>query len=162
MLNTQWVSSASSGNVANSTSNAVWGIQFVLPCALSVNQITIRSVNGGTDDVGIGIYSTAGNALVKAAFVTIGAATASTVTATLTTLSPGIYYFCWSESSTSAGNTYITVPNPGNAGANAFWSASNITVQATNTSASGVMPATLGTLSSATISAVPYAQFNLT
>lgn len=161
MLNTEWVAADGSGNLANGTANVVWGVQFVLPCAIAVNQITIRSVNSGADDVGIGIYSTAGNALVRAAFVAIGQGVTSTVAATLATIGPGVYYFCWSESSTSAGISYITVPLQSNSGNNIFWSAGTITVQAANNSASGVMPATLGALTPTAISFTPYAQFNL-
>lgn len=149
-------------NLANSTANAVWCDQFVLSNSFTINQITILSGLAGTDSVGIGLYSTAGNRLVSALYTNIGANTLSTASILQGTVnvSPGAYFYCWSESTTSAGVTYEGF-NLGNFGGNQN-STGAICIRGTNTATVGSLPATLGVqnILTACPGQLPFAQFS--
>ncbi len=147
-------------NLANGTANAVWCEQFTLAASFSINQMTILGEALGTDDVGIGIYSTSGNRLLSATFVAIGTVLATQSTGTAVTLPVGTYYFCWSETSTSAGITYLTINASSFAGSQLSTGAINI--KAANTAPLGVMPATLGapTILNSAFAVIPYVQLN--
>lgn len=147
-------------NLSNSTANAVWCDQFVLPSSFSINQISIRSALLGTDNVGIGIYSTGGTKLLAAVFTGIGAGVLGTSsTGSAVTLTGGTYYYCWAESSTSAGITYQEIPF-GFSGTQVSTGA--VCIEGSNAATAGTLPATLGTLNTLANcpAVIPYAQLN--
>jgi hypothetical protein len=130
------------------STNGVDVAQFVLPFAITVNNVgmDISATSSGAT-VNIGIYSAAGAKLIDSGTfsATAGGVKLNTL-GTPVTLPPGVYYLAWSTSNaTAVMYCYSVSAQPVNniltgiSGATYFASAANAT-------SAGVMPSTLGTL----------------
>jgi hypothetical protein len=129
------------------TANQVRVMQFVLPFACTVrkvvSEITTLSVGGF---YGVGLYDAAGNRVVTTgAQSTTNTGIFSVTLSTPVTLVPGVYYSAWTGDNTTVilralttGQTSETYMRT-NAARNG---------SAANASAAGVLPATLGTITS--------------
>ncbi len=142
-----------SGGPVSTTSNQVSVFQFQLLATYTISKISMRVVTGAaTSTANFGIYSSAGTKLIDSgAMSTATSASNQTVTlGTPVTLTPGTYYFA--QSATTGAATVlgfalgIPATNPNIINLNA-----TRTGQAANSTSSGVMPATLGTITADTV-----------
>ena len=141
----------SGGNLAQMPpDNTVYVLQLVVPSLVIIANVAI-SVTGasGTTTVDMGLYDLSGNRLFHAPFtvVTTGIMTQSV---TPFTLQPGIYYYCWTGTSTGSMSLFA---NGGldNDSCLIFNGIGTITLSAANAATNGVLPATLGALTSANL-----------
>lgn len=135
-----------------SGANNVTCSQFVLNYTVLVRKIVFRV--GGTaaaaSTANLGIYDASGNKFIDSG--TFSTASSATILSnTLTTpvsLFPGVYFYCWSDTSTT-----VTATGYATLAANVvlmYNQNANRYVAATNTTSAGVMPATLGSLTTST------------
>ncbi|KKL86480.1 hypothetical protein LCGC14_1944300 [marine sediment metagenome] len=137
------------GTVFVSTNNQVRAFLFVLPFREIVRRITITITNSiASSLVGVGIYDKDGNRLLHSGAIDSSSAAVISTTITAVTLEPGVYYFAQTTNDTTVQAR--------------IWSAVNVTGpilnegtlklvgSAANSSSSGVLPATLGTITAAT------------
>lgn len=130
--------------------NTVLCYQFIVPFQITVRKVTIAvSGTSAASTINGGIYSFDGN--TKLVDINVSSASAGIKTATLSTpvvLSPGVYWFAFSNT----GQPNVTFGPTFQVGGTNLISAMNASVvrvgAASTSTASGVMPATLGTITS--------------
>jgi hypothetical protein len=151
------------GNIAGGTiisaNNQVRVWQFVLPFRCVVGHITFRLTTGIASSLtDIGIYSADGNTKLVStgAIDTSGAAADKTTPVGPVTLNPGVYYFAWTSNDATvqlyrhgSDTTQIPLMNTGTA---------KRIGTAANSSSSGVLPSSLGTITAANVN-FPMAYF---
>jgi hypothetical protein len=137
----------------SAVANNVHVFLFVLPYAITVNKIVYNvSTLSASDKWAFGIYSSNGNTKLIDTGVISPTATGTAISITLgtpVTLPPGEYYFAQTSSGTTAlsnfqqiNQTIVAVMINTNRARNGL---------AANASASGVLPSTLGVISTATL-----------
>ncbi len=137
------------------TANDVVVAQFVLPFRAVVGNISfgVFTLEAGKF-AGFGIYSVAGNRLVHSGAVSVASTGTKSASITAVTLEPAIYFFAWTIDGTTAAlqavNTYTN-------GQHALVSNAVSTRYgiAANPSVAGVLPATLGVITSNTTFLLP-------
>lgn len=145
----QTTGNAASGQIGG-TNNAVYGVHMHIPFNVTLTKASAWVVSGGQvagAHLGVGLYDLNGNRIVSATLSwATGAPTAPTATIDQTSvnLTGGSYYYCWSTDNNTINITGPTLQQ---------WSflrnlaIARVTPLATNVSAAGVMPSTLGSLS---------------
>ena len=147
-----YYSGASSGGTIGGNANQVTVFQFSLKASYTISKVSARVVTGAAGQTAsFGIYNLAGNKLLDSTALSVNSSSTS-VTTTLAapvTLPPGTYYFAQSTTGTSA--TIIAAQNSGGASSTTSF-LPNLNVirvgQAANATSGGVLPATLGSISS--------------
>ncbi len=149
------------GSFIVNAANEVRVYQFVLPYAVTVNKVTVNvsTSNAGTADVGI--YSTAGSRLIYTnGGINTGSQTTQTVTITggPVTLTAGSYYLAQTSTSTTATLLVFVIDTglPGLLLNNAGFVRVGV---AANTASAGVLPATLGVVSTSGVGTLPIQAF---
>lgn len=138
---------ASGGRVMTMLSNnSVHGIMLVVPNPIKIHQVACRRTTGSTGHVDFGFYDLSGNQLVHIPFTTTGSTpTSFTTTITPYTLDPGVYYYCW------AADAALGFAAQGTLDSDLciiLAAIGGITFVAANSAVAGVLPATLGALTS--------------
>lgn len=136
--------------------NRVYVIAFDLKATITINNWAMR-FDGGSGNFGFGIYDSSGNLKVTTgalSFVGSGVENGIILNNPVT-LTPGEYYFAWTADTTSgdSGPSWITIGSSEGIPASAYMGVLNnagiVTGYAQNPSTSGLLPATLGTLTGA-------------
>ncbi len=138
------------------TADEVAVYQFVLPFRAVVGRISFGvSTLEASTFAGFGIYDKDGNRLVHSGAVSVAATGVKSVTVTAVTLEPGIYFHAWTvDGTTAAINVSGDASNGTAADIQVQGSAAKIG-KAANASSSGVLPATLGTVTGNTTLRLP-------
>jgi hypothetical protein len=130
--------------------NEVWVFQFVLPFKVQIGKVSFRVANGSAASFGdLGIYSSAGSLLANTGgFSTVASNTTSTasLSGAPITLNAGIYYFAQTDSTNLV--TMVAANTAGGPGAIIVNGGSKTWGTAANASTAGVLPATLGVITS--------------
>jgi hypothetical protein len=135
----------SSQTIGSSTANQVHVFQFALPIGATIGHLSVSiTTTSGTNTANFGIYDAAGNKLLDSGTVSCSTITVRTNTPTALTLPPGVYYYAFSASDTGtcqASGLSQASANGAlmNANGSRYGTAANSTV-------GGIMPATLGTI----------------
>ena len=141
--------------------NQVRVLQFTLLKTLAFNKATWWVQAGAGDTVDFAIYSADGNTKLVdvGATVSVGAAAVQTVTslATSATLSPGTYYFAWTQTATTT--TFLELPFA-TQNFNLFINTQTVKRMGTaaNSATAGALPTTLGAITAVGVS-VPAVYF---
>ena len=130
------------------TANQVWGFLFYLAAPIAVNKITVHVTTAGaaSEVVGMGIYTLTGNRSVYATFVTSSTGYIAGSVTGATTLVPGWYYFAYTSSNTTCQCDYWATGSATEPFILTNNQAARYGALASNSSASGVLPSALGTL----------------
>jgi hypothetical protein len=143
--------SATSNGALVGSNNQVLVTQFVLPCKITIRQMVFQcTTNVGGSKTAVGIYSSDGTTkLVAADNVDTASTGIKATTVTTTTLSPGIYIFAQSSSSTSVQTTNLVT----NSNLNGILNHNSTKRQgsAANSMSAGVLPSSLGAITSALV-----------
>jgi hypothetical protein len=141
------------GAVAGTTPNQITVFQFQLTSTYVISKVTIRVVTGAAaSTMNFGIYSSTGSKLLDSgAITTATSSTNETVTlGSSVTLTPGTYYFA--QSASGSVSTALSLPQGIPASSPTILNLNAVRVgQAANATSGGVMPATLGTITSDTL-----------
>ncbi|HTD23739.1 MAG TPA: hypothetical protein VK738_13860 [Terriglobales bacterium] len=142
----------SGGNMVNN-SNDVWVYQFFLPFKVQIGKVSYRIANGVAASTGdLGIFDIFGNRLAyTGGFTTANSNTTSTTSllGSPITLNAGFYYFAQTNSSNIV--TIVAANIAGGPGSIVISGGSKTWGTAANASSGGVLPATLGTITSSTL-----------
>ena len=134
-------------------SNTVYVVQFDLLCTFKVTKLSINvTANAIGKHGGFGIYSADGNTkYVDSGAMSLGSIAVVTSTIASVTLNPGTYFWAQTSDGTTAQLSTITT-SLNLADANLFNANASFPriALATNVSAAGVLPATLGALTAVT------------
>ena len=138
------------GTIINSTDQVIaW--QFVLPFRAVVRQITSEITTGGGASklYGVGLYDIAGNRLLHTGALDANTTQILTTAITAVTLEPGIYW----QAQTSDSATTAMRTNPWGTLEQSLLNDSGaiLTGKGANASSAGVLPATLGAVTAATV-----------
>lgn len=133
-----------SSGPASVSGNQVTAIQFELLYSITIRHISCNVTAGSSSQtVNFGIYDVNGNKLVEASFSTT-ATGHKNVSVTPTVLTPGIYYFAQSSSTSSIS---VTAFNIASVIVVDLMNVNGVKIgQSPNPTSGGVMPATLGVL----------------
>lgn len=139
--------------------NEVELLMFVLPWAQQAGKFSVNigsTTFGAGSFFGAGIYDLSGNRLVYSNPISASTNTRITGAAVATTiLNPGVYYMGWTATTSSGGMYSQGFGNPA-ANANVFNSSVIRFGKAANASSGGTVPATLGAISTNTITNIPF------
>jgi hypothetical protein len=132
------------------TVNQLLVVQFVLPVAITVNNIIITIANAvAASKTAVGVYSSSGNKLVAADNIDSSTTGTKVTSVTSTVLTPGVYYLAQCASSLSVtadsiiyNSDLVTMRNSGTVKRSG---------SAANPMVSGVLPSTLGTITPAAV-----------
>jgi len=137
----------SSGTVAANGTNTVQVFQVLIPALITVVGAVFSVITGVAASLGsFALYTLNGNTKVldTGAKSTANSVTAVNVTGLNVTINPGWYWLAWTCTSSTV--TYSGFNFAGAAGGAIHQSGNTLMGTAANASASGVMPATLGTI----------------
>lgn len=140
------------GGTISTTANQITAIQFTLFSPFTISSVSARVTAGvSTATMNFGVYSIAGNKLLDSGAMAAASSSSSPSNAiTPVTLPVGTYYFAQSADHTGVQVMAFSLGNT--AMADLINANGSIKIgQATNSTSSGVMPATLGTISADSI-----------
>ena len=140
---------ANQAAVFTTANNQVRVIRFVLPFRFTIRRISIAITTGiASSNVGAGIYSADGNTLLLESGAIVSTSTGNkTATITAVILEPGIY---WHAVTTNDATVAVLVLNGGGTSFQLLNTGSSTQYgTAANASSSSVLPATLGTVTTA-------------
>lgn len=138
------------------SANAVRVTQFVLPARITISKITIKpAAILASSTITVGIYSADGNTkLIDSGTFNGGSASVQTNTIVPVTLNPGVYNFAQSASSSST-LTVVCLANDANSIGSSLLNNNVVrTGNAANSATAGVLPSTLGTITSIAVNLV--------
>lgn len=138
------------GNSSSLVANVVRGIQTVLPVPVIIRK-TVIVLNGTTAaqyKYDFGLYDLSGNRLVHSPYtVAQGSAGAQSVVIASVTIQPGVYNYCWTVDTTNASNNLFAQGGADFDMCKLLSALGSVyTFTAANASVAGVLPATLGVL----------------
>ena len=135
---------SSTGTVITSTANQLRVMQVVIPYTITVGKVVgnITTVSSG-QNMFAGVYDTSGNKLLEAALSCAALNGVSLTLGTPVTLTPGTYLYAYSASDTTCAASGSSLSG---GWFNMLDKNTTRTATAANAVSSGVMPATLGTL----------------
>jgi hypothetical protein len=134
--------------------------QFVLPFRVTVGNIVSRVTTGGGAGklYGIGLYNAAGSLVLETGALDANTVAISKTAITPVTLDPGPYFFAWTSDSTSTALSAFSVTVGG--AADAILNAGAVEkVGTAAASSAGVLPASMGTVTALSITAIPLVSF---
>ena len=142
------------------SANQVRAFQFVLPFSITVGHVTWFVNSGAGDTVGFGIYSADGTTKIvdTGAVVSVGAGATQQVTITGVPLTPGVYYFAWTQTGTPT-TALAVFSAAANSSVVLNANATKRSVTAGNTATAGALPSSLGTLTTAVSAVMPMTIF---
>ena len=140
----------------------VRAVQFVLPFRATVNRIVteVTTTGGSGKKYGLGLYSADGQTLLtETGALDANSATTNITTITQITFEPGVYWFAWTSDST-------TVKLRGGAVTSGVLILDTLTtkrsvVAGNSPSPAGVLPSSLGTMTTGSSTVPPFAVFTL-
>jgi len=140
---------ASANNSPAQSSNQVRAVQFTLERIVTFTRMSIYvATTSSTNHEYIGIYTAAGNKIIQGSFTLTASTGVLTATVSQTTLNPGIYYLARGPDNTTS--VLIGITTAVAAALTAFNGGSIVRDGVSpNAVSSGVMPSSLGTLTTA-------------
>lgn len=147
--------------VLTASANQVRAFEFVLPYAITVGHCAWFTGASAGDTVDFGIYSSDGTTklLDCGATVSAGSSAAQQISTSSTPLTPGVYYFAWTQTGTPTTTFQIQGDTSGNVTAILNINSQKRFVTAGNTATAGALPSSLGTLTAAFSGNMPVVVF---
>lgn len=141
-----WPYSSATNLATSASANRVYAVQIILPFVFTVSKISVQSGStAGGVVCDFGVYNSGGTLLVNTGGINVNAtSTVFSATPTPVTLNPGVYWVAWTQNGTTVTFNGLQDSNFGSGLLAA--QIPSVMVHGANSATAGVLPGTLGAL----------------